>query len=119
MAITVHDILMNADAFRRSYPNWPHAEPPANLPARLAAWLVSEGISSAEASPDIAERIISAAGEDTVSAWLGDGTGCQVLRDAAVSIASVADLEPGELAADNYWHGHGQRGCRIGEVVND
>jgi hypothetical protein len=24
---TVSDILRNADAFRRAYPNWPHAEP--------------------------------------------------------------------------------------------
>lgn len=27
MAMTVHDILMNADAFRRAYPSWPHPEP--------------------------------------------------------------------------------------------
>lgn len=27
MAMTVRDILMNADAFRAAYPNWPSAEP--------------------------------------------------------------------------------------------
>jgi hypothetical protein len=27
MAMTVRDIILDADAFRRAYPNWPHAEP--------------------------------------------------------------------------------------------
>lgn len=27
MAMTVHDILMNADAFKRAYPDWPHPAP--------------------------------------------------------------------------------------------
>jgi hypothetical protein len=26
MAVTVHDITMNADAFKRAYPRWPSAE---------------------------------------------------------------------------------------------
>jgi hypothetical protein len=27
MPVTARDILADADAFRRAYPHWPHAEP--------------------------------------------------------------------------------------------
>jgi hypothetical protein len=115
MAMTVRDILMNADAFRRAYPSWPSAEPApaaeAALPlaVRLAAWLEAEGIASGDTAQDLAGRIITAAGEDKASAWLGDGTGSQVLRDAANGIASLAALGDAGWAAENYWHGHGKR----------
>jgi hypothetical protein len=116
MAMTVRDILMNADAFRRAYPSWPSAEPApaaeAALPlaVRLAAWLEAEGIaSSADSAPDLAGRIITAAGDDKAAAWLGDGTGSQVLRDAATGIVALAALGDARLATENYWHGHGKR----------
>lgn len=32
MAMTVRDILMDADAFRRAYPSWPHPESEKGLP---------------------------------------------------------------------------------------
>jgi hypothetical protein len=109
MAMTVRDILMNADAFRRAYPCWPHAEPTADLSGRLAAWLEAEGIASADTAPDLAERIITAAGDDKAAAWLGDGTGSQVLRDAATGIVALAALGDAGLATENYWHGHGRK----------
>jgi hypothetical protein len=28
MSLSVSDILLNADTFRRAYPSWPHPEPP-------------------------------------------------------------------------------------------
>ena len=125
MPVTVGDILGNADAFRRAYPAWPSAEPvPAETPLpladRLAAWLEAEGFATAD-SADLAERIITAAGDDKASAWLGDGTGSQALRDAAMGIASLASLGDAGLAIENYRHGHGDRPgrIRIGEVVND
>ena len=38
MAMTASDVLGNADAFRRAYPNWPSAEPaPAAAPLRITA----------------------------------------------------------------------------------
>jgi hypothetical protein len=107
--VNVRDILMNADAFKRAYPRWPHAEPPADLAVRLAAWLEAEGIASADSAPDLAGRIITAAGEDKTSLWLGDGTGSQVLRDAATGIVALAALGDAGLATENYWHGHGKR----------
>lgn len=27
MALTVHDVTLNADLFRQAYPHWPHPEP--------------------------------------------------------------------------------------------
>jgi hypothetical protein len=33
MALTVRDIVMDADLFRRAYPNWPHPEPDQPQPA--------------------------------------------------------------------------------------
>jgi len=27
MSLTAHDLLTDADAFRRAYPRWPHPEP--------------------------------------------------------------------------------------------
>ena len=30
MSLTSHDILLDADLFRRTYPSWPHAEPDRN-----------------------------------------------------------------------------------------
>jgi hypothetical protein len=115
MAMTVRDILMNADAFRRAYPSWPSAEPApaaeAALPlaVRLAAWLEAEGIASGDTAQDLAGRIITASGEDKAAAWLGDGTGSQVLRDAATGIVALAALGDAGLATENYWHGHGKR----------
>lgn len=77
------------------------------LVSRLADWLVSESIASAGTAPDIAERIITAAGEDTVSGWLG--TGSQALTDAAKGIAALASLGDAGWAAEDYWHGHRER----------
>lgn len=34
MALTAHDLLMDADLFKRAYPDWPHAGR-RPLPARL------------------------------------------------------------------------------------
>jgi hypothetical protein len=31
MSLTAHDILMDADAFKRAYPRWPSAETPDHL----------------------------------------------------------------------------------------
>jgi hypothetical protein len=87
----------------------PAATEATPLASRLAAWLEAEGIASADTAPDLAERIITAAGEDKTAAWLGDGTGSQVLRDAATGIASLAALGDAGLATENYWHGHGKR----------
>lgn len=86
------------------------------LAVRLAAWLEAEGF-----TPGLAERIITAAGEDKASAWLGDGSGSQALRDAAAGIASLASLGDAGLAIENFRHGHGKRPGHIrrGEVVND
>lgn len=32
MAISAHDLLMNADVFKHAYPSWPHAEPEQSAP---------------------------------------------------------------------------------------
>ena len=37
MALTVSDILHDADAFRRAYPDWPHPSPEEQVPAPAAA----------------------------------------------------------------------------------
>ena len=36
MAVTVHDILMDADLFRKAYPCWPHAEETTMTPVTPA-----------------------------------------------------------------------------------
>lgn len=79
----------------------------ADLPARLAEWAEGDGLASGEAARDLAERLITAAGEDRVSRWLGDGSGSQVLRDTATGIASLQELGDAGWAAENHWHGHG------------
>jgi hypothetical protein len=115
MAMTVRDILMNADAFRRAYPSWPSAEPApaaeAALPlaVRLAAWLEAEGIASGDTAQDLAGRIITASGEDKAAAWLEDADGSQALRSAAAGIAALACLGDAGWAEEDCRHGHGRR----------
>jgi hypothetical protein len=41
VGLTAHDLLMNADVFRRAYPHWPHAEPDS--------WLTGDPQSAEEA----------------------------------------------------------------------
>jgi hypothetical protein len=78
-----------------------------DLTSRLAAWLEAEGIASAGSAPDLAERIIAAAGDGKASAWLGDGSGSQALRDAATGIAAIASLGDAGWDRENILHGHG------------
>ena len=85
------------------------AEAALPLGARLAAWTERAGLASGDSARDLAERIITAAGEDKAGAWLGDGTGSQALLDAAKGIAALSALGDAGWAAENYFHGHGRR----------
>ena len=137
MAMTVGDILMNADAFMAAYPAWPSAgqawDPETaqaalekrraaerETAAALTGWLESQSIAKDDAAAKVAEALSeSSLMRADIAVLLAGGDASQALRDAAVSLASVADIDPAERAADRYWHGHGKRTCRLGEVVND
>jgi hypothetical protein len=85
------------------------AEAALPLVARLARWLEREGIASADSSADLAERIITASGEDKAAAWLEDADGSQALRSAAAGIAALACLGDAGWAEEDCRHGHGRR----------
>jgi hypothetical protein len=40
---------------------------------------------------------------------IATGDAPQALRDAAAGVACIASLEPGEFAAEEHWHGHGEK----------
>ena len=103
MAMTVHDILMNADLFRRAYPCWPHPAP-EEAPASLAAWLEQEGIATAAEAPEVAERLTTAMGDGKLAALLLSDP--QLLRDAAIGITDGYRMGDQAWARENYWHGH-------------
>ena len=114
MAMTVRDILGDADAFRRAYPHWPSAEPvPAEtslpLADRLAAWIDEQGIKGNYDTAGIAARIIRAIHPSYITAWLEQG-GTPYLRDRCERIRDEADLTDAQWAAEDYWHGNGKRG---------
>jgi hypothetical protein len=75
-----------------------------DLYSRLSVWLGQQGI-----DPGITGRLIETLGEDKASAWLGDGTGCRQLRDVARGLADLNALTDAELAALDYFHGHGPK----------
>ena len=125
MAMTVGDILGNADAFKRAYPNWPSAEPvpeETSLPLadRLAAWIDEQGIKGNYDTAGIAARIIRAIHPSYITAWLEQG-GTAYLRDRCERIRDEADLTDMQRAAENFLHGNGRHPghIRIGEAVND
>ena len=115
--------VLDPAAAERYLANRKAAEPDAapDLTTRLAAWLEAEGFASADSAPDLAERIITAAGEGKASGWLRDENGSQALRDTAIGVAALASLGDAGLAMENFRHGHGRRPghIRMGEVVND
>jgi len=63
MALTVHDITLNADLFHAAYPNWPHPEPaPAPHSVEIAgAWY---GLDDAVAASAVLAEIDAGRDED-------------------------------------------------------
>lgn len=59
MATTAHDLLMNADLFRRVYPTWPHGGP------------APEYVSPAAAAPAPAETTVAWGGDLPCTECLG------------------------------------------------
>src|ERR1700756_4123617 len=75
--------------------------------ALLAEWAQAEGIAYGDVAAEVADRLAeSPAMRGHAAVLVASGTAPQALRDAATGVACIASLEPGEFAAEEYYHGH-------------
>jgi hypothetical protein len=80
------------------------------LSALLAEWAEAEGIATGDVAAEVADRLAeSPAMRSHAAVLIASGTAPQALRDAAAGAASIASVEPGEFAAEEHWHGHGEK----------
>jgi hypothetical protein len=80
------------------------------LSALLAEWAEAEGIATGDVAAEVADRLAeSPAMRDCAAVLIASGTAPQALRDAAAGVACIASVEPGEFAAEEYYHGHGEK----------
>lgn len=78
--------------------------------ALLAEWAQAEGIATGDVAAEVADRLAeSPAMRGHAAVLLATGDAPQALRDAAAGVACIASLEPGEFAAEEHYHGHGEK----------
>jgi len=76
------------------------------LTARLAAWIEEQGITPADPSAALADRVIASLGPEYVTGRLDSGM-TDYLRGAAERYASPDPLSDGQWAIEEHYHGHG------------
>jgi hypothetical protein len=85
----------------------------------LAEWAQAEGIATGDVAAEVADRLAeSPAMRGHAAVLLATGDAPQALRDAAAGAARIASLEPGEFAAEEHWHGHGEKPRRTGRKAS-
>jgi hypothetical protein len=112
MSLTAHDLIMNADLWRKACPSWPHPEPPApeHVRASLAEWIEREGIAPAEIAVYVAGTLLESPAMRRPAEELHAGRKApQMLRDAATGVAALARMGDEGWAMENYRHGHGRK----------
>lgn len=80
------------------------------LPARLAAWLESEGIATGDLASEVAASLLEHESMRSAAEGIGNGgRRLRMLRDAAVAVTAIAGADREEWEREAYLHGHGQK----------
>jgi hypothetical protein len=87
--------------------------------ALLAEWAQAEGIATGDIAAEVADRLAESPAMRVHAAVLtATGDAPQALRDAAAGVACIASLEPGQFAAEEHYHGHGEKPRRTGRKAS-
>lgn len=80
------------------------------IAAFLAQWAETAGIATGDVAAEVAELLSEdPAMQEHAAVLIATGQAPQPLVDAAEGIACIASLDPDARAAEDYWHGHGDK----------
>lgn len=80
------------------------------LGALLAGWLEQERIAKGELAATVAASLLESGAMTEAARVLSEtGIAPQALRDAATGVAAIQGMTDAQWAAEDYWHGHGER----------
>jgi hypothetical protein len=81
------------------------AAAPADLTAKLAAWIEEQGVQALDSPEALARRVIASLGPAYVAERLASGA-TEYLHGAAERYADPTPLTDRQFAAEMCWHGH-------------